>query len=163
MSQYYGTFVTCLSPGILSGLSNKLILYNSFRWSPCILFSNSFYVQDPTGETRIQANRYSDIYLQSNKFQGKENFNFLLQVLNNQSDWDPGVITHFNFKSSGSTRDTWPQFLIPNLRQYQTWLKKHQSNSHVSKSAFLCLSSHYHEMRTVGKATCLHSIWLTHM
>ena len=23
------------------------------------------------------------------------------------------------------------------------------------RSAFLCLSSHYHEMRTVGKATCL--------
>ena len=42
----------------------------------------------------------------SNKFQGHEDFNFLLQVLDNQSDWDPGVITHFNFKSSGSTRDT---------------------------------------------------------
>ena len=87
-----------------------------------ILFSNFFvYVQDPTGENWIQANQYSDIYPQSNNlFQGKESFNFLLQVINNQSGWDPGVTTHLNSKSSGLTGDTRPQFLIPNLRQCQT-------------------------------------------
>ena len=35
------------------------------------------YVQVPIGENRIQANGYSDTYLQPNLFQGKENFIFI--------------------------------------------------------------------------------------
>ena len=46
--------------------------------SVCMYFFQFFvYVQVPIGENRIQANGYSDTYLQSNLFQGKENFIFI--------------------------------------------------------------------------------------